>query len=141
MTPPTVLLLALVCLLSMPQLSNAHEKDCKETKGRYTQEQRDNLFEAVVKVMDQEPRTLYTCSLEALAAKIWDDSGAEREKLIKHNIKEFKYKGETSADFVTVAANKWKDRFHRKKEVKKIYGGCFYGEKDNGKSKAVCLFI
>ncbi|EYC44041.1 hypothetical protein Y032_0473g2085 [Ancylostoma ceylanicum] len=91
--------------------------------------------------MEQQPRTLYTCSLEALAAKIWDDSRAEREKIIKHNIKEFKYKGETTDDFVTLAADQWRERFHRKKDVKKSYGGCFYGEKDNGKSKAVCLFI
>ncbi|RCN24244.1 hypothetical protein ANCCAN_30064 [Ancylostoma caninum] len=90
---PIVLLLALLCLLSMPKFSNAFEKECKETEGRYTKEQRDKLFDAVVSVMEQEPRTLYVCSLEALAANIWDDSQAGRNKIIKHNIKEFKYKG------------------------------------------------
>ncbi|KAL6735643.1 hypothetical protein Aduo_006061 [Ancylostoma duodenale] len=159
MTPPIVLLFGLLCLLSMPKFSNAFEKECKETEGRYTKEQREKLFDAVVAAMEQEPRALYVCSLESLAANIWDDSQAWRDKIIKHNIKEFKYRGkfyahiqtyirkclsvcrETTEDFVTVAANQWKERFQKKKDVKKYYGGCFYGEKNNGKSKAVCLFI
>ncbi|RCN30973.1 hypothetical protein ANCCAN_23248 [Ancylostoma caninum] len=111
---------------------------CNETDPSYSHEDRKAIFDEVVGTLPKKSKPYYACSLEKLAAEVWKDSQAGKEEFDKQHIQKFKYKSQVD-EFVKAAVNKWDRRFQNNKQ--KTYMGCYHGKKNNGNSKAVCLFI